>query len=110
LLQEFCRAFSNEGTFSFGPGICISPNVYAEQMSTAWIKIIAHNLAKKIKRDNPQYADNFDYKCLKEITASPAGVIRALATGYSIGNLKTPCLAGYRNSEYDNQYLMKMFS
>lgn len=103
--------YSKTRDFSFGSGVRISSNKYAKQMSEAWIRIVAYNLAKKIERDNHQYADNFDYACLQEIIANPSDVvIRALATGDRTGNLKICCLAGYENSEYDNQYLTKMFS
>lgn len=92
--------YSANGNFSFGHGIKISDNEMAGQMSTAWIKIIAHNLLSS--------ADNSDD--FREIFDRPGNVIRALAAGDREGNFQFRCLGGYYRSEFDINYLGEMFS
>lgn len=41
--------FSTCGDLVFGPGIKLSDETYAEQMSEAWVRIVAHNVLKRVK-------------------------------------------------------------
>lgn len=41
--------FSTYGDLVFGPGIKLSDETYAEQMSEAWVRIVAHNVLKRVK-------------------------------------------------------------
>lgn len=41
--------FSTSGDLVFGPGIKLSDETYAEQMSEAWVRIVAHNVLKRVE-------------------------------------------------------------
>lgn len=91
--------YSFRGIPNFGPGIQINGR-YAEQMSTAWIKIVGHTLYQN-QPDGPYssvYAD---------IRDRPSSVIRAIAVGNGDGNFEIfPLVYGAGNHK---QILEDMF-
>lgn len=91
--------YSASGSPQFGPGIN-----GAGQMSTAWIRYVAHNLSLN--------ADDNDSKpAYDEIVNNPSSVvIRALATANSKGDFHIYTLKGYNNCEFDHDFLKNMFT
>ena len=69
-------------------------------MSTAWIKIVAHNLAKEY----PNSSENY-----RSIMSSPtSSVVRMLATGNENGKFHFYPLEGYNTYHIDDEIIREM--